>query len=153
MNFPTMYSEKKTIFSNPGCRYKEEKQLAIDENGFEYLAVIGKTDLTALIQQDKDMVDIYTILDRYANGYEDALNRVQGFYADVSDLPKSFFEIMNINIRGEMLFKQLPPEIREVYGNNYMTFMNEPNRALEKFGKKEEEAPVVNKEEVVTNDD
>lgn len=152
MRFPTMYSEKKPFFSNPGSQFKDEKQLAIDDEGHEYLAVIGRTDVTALIQQDKDMVDIYTILDRYANGYEDALNKVQGFYADVSNLPSSFSEIMNMNIRGEMLFRQLPPEIRDVYGNNYMTFMNEPNRALEKFGKKEIENTVSKKDEVVADD-
>lgn len=151
MKFPTMYSEKKPFYSNSGEQYKDVKQLAIDDNGFEYLAVVGKTDVTALIQQDKEMVDIYNIIDRYANGYDDALNKVQGFYADVSDLPKSFVEVMNMNIRGEMLFKQLPMEVRKVYDNNYMTFMKEPNRALEKFGKADD--MVIEKEEKVIADD
>lgn len=126
MKFPTKYSEHVRVNSNSGDRMRVEYHLEIDDDGIETLKSTGMHDLYAEIQTHADSVDLNLILARFMNGDETAIERVNGFYADVSDMPVKLQDMLNINIRGKEIFESLPKEYRDLYGNNYIKFINEP---------------------------
>ena len=131
MKFPTRYSEKKRQFSKTGERYVIEYQLVIDETGKEVLEPCGQTDFYQMIQSHRDSVDLDLVLDRLKRGDSTALNKVQGFYADVSDLPVKMQDVLNLNMKGQAVFDELPAEVRAAYGNNYMSFIMNPETAMQ----------------------
>ena len=150
MKFNSKYGTKNEIVSNPGNRMRTEYQLYYDENGSECLKVIGETDTDIEIQSHAESVDIKTLIARYTNGDYTALERAKGFYADVSNLPVSFSEVMNMNIQGKNLFDQFPKEYKELYGFDYQQFLNDPKRMFEYM----EKSSVTDLEqEKVVNDD
>ena len=154
MKFPTAYSEKKPVYTEPGERYRIEYQLAIDdETGEEYLEPIGQVDMFMEIQSHKESCDLEMVLRRLQNGDEDALERVKGFYADVSNMPVRMAEILNMNLRGQQVFEQLSPEYKEVYGNDYKNFVMEPERVFKYIDEKKAKAKTKAAEEVKANDD
>lgn len=44
-------------------------------------------------------------------------------YDDISELPKSNVDFLNRVIQSQEFFASLPPEVKEVYGNDYARFM------------------------------
>lgn len=127
-NFRRYYDDDFEQFTEPGNRYEDEYQLYYDENGAEALKVVGQRDNVAEINSHAAEVDIDLIFEQFTDGDYSALDRRQGFYADVSGLPESFSEAMNINIRGKQIFDELPKEAREIYGNNYLSFIADPSK-------------------------
>lgn len=147
MKFKTVY-EFIEIDSIPGSRFKDERQLIIDDEGNEVLKTVGKTDLQASIDSHKESVDLNLMLQRYANGDDSIIDKVKGFYADITSLPINLMEVMNTNIRGKELFDSLDPEIKSVFGNNYMTFLAEPERFNKYMDKKNKDVNNAVSEEV-----
>lgn len=126
MKFNKLFDHKKPPKTVAGERYKIEYKLELDEHGVEHLVECGKTDMQEFIQSHADSVDLNLMIQRYTMGDTDALERMQGFYADVSGMPVSMAEMLNVHNKGKMLFETLPQEIREVYGNNYVSFLANP---------------------------
>lgn len=126
MKFNKLFDHKKPPKTIAGERYKIEYKLELDEHGVEHLVKCGKTDMHEYIQSHADSVDLNLMIQRYTMGDTDALERMQGFYADVSGMPVSMAEMLNVHNKGKMLFETLPQEIREAYGNNYVTFLSNP---------------------------
>ena len=150
MKFNSKYGTKNEVVSNPGNKMRTEYQLYYDENGSEDLKVIGETDTDLEIQSHAESVDIKTLINRYTNGDYTALERAKGFYADVANMPVNFAEVMNINIQGKQLFDQFPKEYKDLYGNDYQQFINDPKRLFEFMDQKNS---VSNDEEVKSDDD
>lgn len=140
MKFNSKYGTKNDVVSNPGNKMRTEYQLYYDENGSESLKVIGETDTDLEIQSHAESVDIKTLINRYTNGDYTALERAKGFYADVSNMPVNFAEVMNINIQGKQLFEQFPKEYKELYGFDYQQFVNDPKRMFEYMDQKNNES-------------
>lgn len=149
MKFNSKYGTKNEVVSNPGNKMRTEYQLYYDENGSEDLKVIGETDTDLEIQSHAESVDIKTLINRYTNGDYTALERAKGFYADVANMPVNFAEVMNINIQGKQLFDQFPKEYKDLYGNDYQQFINDPKRLFEFMDQKNS---VSNDEEVKSDD-
>lgn len=133
--FRTVYGDHNKSMTCCGDKYAPEYELFVDEYGREELKEVGKTDLQAYIQSHKDSVDFNLIIQRYQMGDLDALEKLKGFYADVSSIPVSLSEIMNMNIRGQKLFESLPVEVKKLYNNNYLDFLSDPER-INKLNKK-----------------
>lgn len=127
MKFKKLYEKHDRCVSTAGEQYKKEYQLDINSNGEYVLKECGKTDLQEYIQSHADSVDINLMIERYTMGDTDALNKIQGFYADVSGMPVSMVDMLNIHNKGKMLFETLPQEIRKVYDNNYVKFLQSPD--------------------------
>lgn len=123
MKFRTQFDENERIISNPGSPIKIEYESYFDDKGNLELKESGKSDLYMDIQSHADSVDINVILARYANGDEQALNRAQGFYEDVTKMPTSMIDVMNLVMRGENMFNALPVEIKEKFDNNYAAWI------------------------------
>lgn len=94
-----------------------------DIDGVLQLKESGKKNLYDEIQSHKLSTDINVILQRYAAGDVDVLNRIQGVYADVTKAPHTFAEMMNITIQAKADFDALPVEIKNKFGNNFVQFM------------------------------
>lgn len=133
-----MYTEKEPVFSNPGERYKTTYHLIIDSNGVEKLEPDGQTDVYEMIQSYAPSVDLDLILQRYANGDVNALERAQAMYADISDVPVDMRELLNLNIRAREYFDSLEPEYRQIYGNDYNRFITNPEEIVNYMVKKEQ---------------
>lgn len=152
LKFPTRYSEKKPVCSNPGERFKQEYQLRINEKGTEELVPTGKTDIQAFIDSHYETVDMNVILQRLENGDLSVLDDTRAFYADVSEIPGSMFEIMNLNRQGKEIFDKLPLDLKQVYGNDYLQFVMEPMRGIEYLDNKEKEKISKMESEVIGDD-
>lgn len=121
--FGSRYGNNERVFSNPGERFKDELSAKYNEAGELIFEVVGKTDLYLEIQSHKEECDLKLIMQRFANGETDVLQKVQGFYADVSDMPSSNFEILNRVIHAEQFFDSLPVEFKKKFGNSYEKFL------------------------------
>lgn len=156
MKFRTKFSERKRVFSQVGDRCKVLYSLALDENGREVLKKSGMTDLKNEIQSHHDSVCLDMILMRYMQGDESALNKVEGFYADVSNMPVKLNDVLNLAREGKSIFDSLPTDVKEVFGNDYMMFLNRPDlyeSAVKKDENVSDRESVETKEEVKTNDE
>lgn len=91
----------------------------IAKDGTYELIESGREDLYASIQSHADSVDIHVILDRYARGDVGALSRVQGVYADVTGVPGTYAEMLNLVVAGEAQFNSLPLETRAKFDHSY----------------------------------
>lgn len=117
------FKERKKIPTCAGSRTKPQYSARYDEAGLLVLDEVGTVDVYADIQSYLDTVEIHTLLRRFANGETDVFSKIQGFYADVSELPKSNVEFLNRVLESQEFFASLPPEVKEIYGNDYARFM------------------------------
>lgn len=123
--FPTQYNKPERKFSNPGSRIHETYVGKYDENGHMYLEKTGEEDIYDQIQSHKDSVDINILMKRYLNGETDVLSRVQGVFADVTGMPRTYAEMMNIVNDSTSAFESLPVEVREKFNFNVMEFLQQ----------------------------
>ncbi len=82
----------------------------------------GVVDIFDAIQELSEYVDIDNIVNRYNNGEIDVLEKVQGFYGDLTTLPFDMRGIYDLNTKGKKLFDSLPEDVREQIGD-YKSFM------------------------------
>lgn len=154
VNFPTMYTRMYTecerVTSNPGTPIKPLFRPQLDDAGHLELVQDGEENIYDYIQSHRDSVDIHKIMQRFEAGDMDALNRVQGTYADLTTMPKTYAEMLNAVIAGEQYFSQLPLEVRARFGHSFrqwMASMDSPDFA-EKMGWQAHEQPVAGSPEV-----
>lgn len=123
--FKTRYCEHDRFHCDSGSRFEPEYATHFDENGELIFEVVGQIDLYDRIQSHADSVDVNLILRRYSNGEIDALDRYKGFYADVSDLPDNYAELLNRINEAERFFNSLPAEEKDRFGNSFSVFLSQ----------------------------
>lgn len=123
LKFRTQYDDRSPVFQEPGSSVKLVYSPRYDDNGVLDLVVTGKEDLYAYIQSHKESTDIHVLLDRFANGEVDVLQRMQGFYGDVTSMPKTYAEVLNAVIVGEETFARLPIEIKNRFNNSFSEWL------------------------------
>ncbi len=121
--FKTKFDAHARVLQNPGTPVKVNYAPRYDAHGVLDLEAVGQTDLYAYIQSHADSCDIHVILDRFANGETDVLSQMQGFYADCSDMPKTYAEVLNSVIAGEHAFAGLPAEVKQRFGNSFAQWL------------------------------
>lgn len=119
----TQYENNGRRKSPVGSKEKTEFVGQFDRDGLLSLVENGKVNIYEKIQADRKSVDIHSIMRRYAAGETDILNRVQGFYADVSNLPTNYIDTLNAIHRGQALFESMPKEVRAKFDHNFDNFM------------------------------
>lgn len=132
MNLLPKYNDS---VSNSGSRMRRiwtphfvESRLGLAEYEID-LSEDGEVDIYDAIQELSEYVDIDNIVKRYNNGEIDVLEKVQGFYGDLTTLPVDMRGIYDLNAQGKNLFDSLPDEVREQIGD-YKSFMT---MAAEKY--------------------
>lgn len=115
--------KRNRIGACPGSPVVPVYEGRFNSNGKLCVVQRGEKDIYSFIQSHADSVDIHVILKRFQNGDLDALNRVQGFYGDFTEMPTSYAEMLNRIREGEEYFNSLPLEVREEFGNNSNVFL------------------------------
>lgn len=141
--FMTQYDARDRIESNPGNPIKQLFSGAYNERGQVELKEDGTEDLYAFIQSFAESTDIHSILQRYQNGEVDVLEKVQGFYGDISEMPKTYAEALQRIADSEKVFMSLPVDVRAKFGHSFSEFLAASQEAdfLERLGVKPSEQP------------
>ena len=124
--FKTQFDKHERIFQNSGSPVKVTYAPQYDKNGVLDLVVSGQENLYDYIQSFAESCDIHVLL---------------GFYGYVTDMPKTYAEVLNSVIAGENAFMKLPVEIRAEFNHSFaewMAAMDQPNfvELMTKFDKK-----------------
>lgn len=77
----------------------------------------------AEIQSHAQSVDIKNIMLRYEMGDTNILNKTNGQFIDISDMPTNFADIMKTVITAENNFNELPLDIRKEYNFNVSEYI------------------------------
>lgn len=124
LNFPTQYHSLGRKFSNPGNPVHITYAPHFDETGHYELVEDGKINIYDEIQSHADSVDINILLKRYAEGDPEALSRAQGSFIDVTGMPQTYAEVLNIVNDAKQVFLKLPLEEREKYGQSFEVWLS-----------------------------
>ncbi len=136
MAFKTQYDARDRIQSNPGSPIKQLYAGSYNERGQVELREDGTENLYDFIQSFAESTDIHVILRRYENGEVDVLEKVQGFYGDVTEMPKTYAEALQRIADSEKVFMSLPVDVRAKFGHSFSEFLAASNDAdfLERLG-------------------
>lgn len=122
--FRTQYSSPTRFVSEPGDRWHITYTAKLDDRGHIDLVESGREDIYDEIQSHRMSTDIHVILQRYTNGELDALSKAQGVYQDLTQMPKTYAELLNALIAGESYFNSLPVETRANFNHSFYEFMS-----------------------------
>lgn len=81
------------------------------------LVKIGETNQYEIIQSYKDSCDISKLVARAAAGDISVLQRVQGIYSDISNVPQTMTELMNLGVLSAAAWDLLNPDIKAKFEN------------------------------------
>lgn len=110
-------------YSNPGSRFKPVYSPFVDDDGVLKLDKISEINLYNEIQSHSDSCDINLLISRFMSGETDVFERVKGFYADVSDIPDNYSEILNNQLKAEDFFNHLPVDVKKRFNNSFNEFI------------------------------
>lgn len=117
-------SERNETLTTPvGDEWHIEYTGVYDENGNIVLRETGKSHIPTLIDADRESCDINNIIKRFTLGDTEALSARQGFYADVSEAPKTYAQMLNMINAAKEEFDMLPLEVREKYDFDVAKFI------------------------------
>ncbi|MEM3862041.1 MAG: hypothetical protein QW203_06145 [Thermoplasmatales archaeon] len=137
MQFENQFRDHKRFLTGVGSREKITYEARYNPKGQLELHEKGKEDWYGYIQSHKDSVDIHVLLERFQRGDVDVLNRVQGFYGDITGYPSTFADALNIVRSGQEFFDSLPVEERAKYNHNFSEFLasfDSPDNLARIFG-------------------
>lgn len=138
--FMTIYNcrERNSAFVSPcGSCFKEDKIIAIDKSGVEYLKVIGRTNIHEQIQSYRESCDLRIILNQIDPSQVSGLmstytadDIMNASVIDTTQLPTSQGAMLNLVKKGTQLFEGLPIEVRREFNFS-------PSVFITKFGTSE----------------
>lgn len=123
MEFATQYTPHERVIASSGSSIKELFTPVFDDLGRMRLEKRGEEDFYDFIQSHADSVNIHVLLKRFAQGEVDVLSKVQGFYGDFSQFPKSYAEVLNSVNGAKEYFMALPLEVRATYNHDFNQFL------------------------------
>lgn len=141
---------KEKYITPSGSKVKPVYSPKVLEDGTIELIQTGEENFYDYIQSFAESVDISVILKKCLNGDYSGLQRVQGFYADATTMPKTKAEMLQMVIDAQSNFDKLPVEIKKQFDfdfNKFFVTMESPE-----WFKKMEMAVDVKEEEVKTNE-
>ncbi len=141
--FKTQYDARDRIKSHPGNPIKQLYSGSYNERGQVELKEDGTEDLYAFIQSFAESTDIHAILKRYQNGEVDVLEKVQGFYGDITEMPHTYAEALQRIADSEKVFMSLPVDVRAKFGHSFSEFLaaSQDTDFLDRLGVKPVEQP------------
>ena len=122
MEFPSAYNYKSgvqlSLYTPSGERYQKTYVESLSDNGEPILKESGSVDLYELHQTGRELCDLKTLIFRYQRGDLEALNQRDGFYADVTELPRTPQEVARLAVESRSLFMRLSASERAEYGSS-----------------------------------
>lgn len=128
MTFNNQFQKRAPVFQEPGSRIRVVYSPRYTDSGVLDLVATGQENLYEYIQSHKESTDIHVLLDRFVNGEVDVLQRMQGFYSDVTDMPKTYAEVLNAVIAGEETFARLPVDVKQRFDNSFAVWLTSMDR-------------------------
>lgn len=122
--------KKERFYTNPGNPIHIIYRPSVDKDGNIELVESGKENTDDIIQSYTESCDIVTILARACNGEPELLNQRQGTFGDFTQMPKTFAEVLQLQIDSNRLFDSLPGDVKDKFGND-------PNKFFVQAGTKE----------------
>lgn len=154
IKFKTIYDVDSSKYVSPsGTKLLAKYALKVNEKtGYEELVPTGEyTNVYDRIQADYPATDINILMERFALGDTEAINIKNGFYADVTSMPKNYAELFNMYEQAKVFFSELPTDLKEMFDNSYTEFYTEMdsdqksfNEKIEKYNKRFELSPEYN---------
>ena len=141
--FKTQYDARDRIATHPGNPIKQLYAGSYNERGQVELKEDGTEDLYAFIQSFAESTDIHAIMRRYQNGEVDVLEKVQGFYGDVTEMPCTYAEVLQRIADSEKVFMSLPVDVRAKFGHSFSEFLaaSQDTDFLDRLGVKPDVQP------------
>ena len=116
--------------SDPGSPVEVVYAPKVLDNGEIELIETGLRNTDEEIQSYKDSTDIRLILARCEAGDYSGLNVKTPLYGDFTEMPKTYAEVLQLQIDSNNLFDSLPADVR-------YQFDNDPNKFFAASGTKE----------------
>lgn len=122
--------------SNTGSRIHIIYAPEVQEDGTILLVESGKEDTDAIIDSFREETEITTIIKKFQAGDVSVINQREGFYADVTKMPKTYAEMLQLRIDSQKAFDSLKPEVKEKFNNDENQFFAAAGSVdwLEKLG-------------------
>lgn len=141
--FKTQFDARDRIQSHPGNPIKQLYAGSYNERGQVELKEDGTEDLYSYIQSFAESTDIHSIIRRFQNGEVDVLEKVQGFYGDITEMPHTYAEALQRIADSEKVFMSLPVDVRAKFGHSFSEFLSasQDDDFLDRMGLKPEEQP------------
>lgn len=117
-------SQDSKKYTNPGSPIKIVGEAKMDKHNNLEIVKKGEESLYNYIQSFADSADINVIMTKFLNGDREVLLQRAGAYLDISSLPKSFQELVDIRLAAENVYDTLPVEVKEQFGNNVNNFIS-----------------------------
>lgn len=127
--FYSLSKPRPVEFNPSGDSVVTEFELEYSPQGVPHLVPTGTYDLYEVIQSFRDECDLGKIFQRYANGDVMALNKRQGVYADLSDMPQDIFSATDLINRVEAIYNGLSEDLRARVGS-FEDFLSNPLSVL-----------------------
>lgn len=115
--------------NSSGDSVVQEFELEYSSQGVPHLVPTGTYDLYEVIQSFREECDLGKIFQRYANGDVMALNKRQGVYVDISEMPQDVFAAANLLERVELIYDGLSEDLRSRVGS-FEDFLKNPLSVL-----------------------
>lgn len=133
-------SDPNSFVTNPGSDVHVLYKVKINPRGEIVLTPNGKESISEKINAQKEYTDLAYIRSRIAAGDMSVL-KDPGVYADVTKLPKTLAESLQIRIDAEHAFYQLPANVRQKFNNNFNAWLMDAGS--EEWNKKMNVAPEI----------
>lgn len=95
----------------------------VEPDGRVILVKTGEENVYDFIQSYKESTDMSVIVQRVLNGEPELLQQREGFYGDFTSMPKTYAEILQLQIDAGRLFDSLPVEIKQKFDSDPNVFM------------------------------
>lgn len=95
----------------------------VSRDGVVELIPTGTENLHELIQSHRESCDIQSIMRRVAAGQLDLLKSRPGSYGDFTKMPKTYAEVLQLQINASHLFDSLPPDVKRQFDNSADVFL------------------------------
>lgn len=112
-------SDPNTFFTSPGSRYKEVYSSFVEDDGTVVLKKTSEFDFQEYIESFRETTDMSWIVSQLKAGNPAVLQVSKPFYGDFREFPKSYAEVLQLNINAHKAFDELPQAVKQAYGNDF----------------------------------
>lgn len=111
--------------TDPGNPIHTIYDSAVDPDGTIVLKPIGRENTDEIIESYRESTELSNIIARFLNGESDVLNRYTPMYADMTEFPKNYREVLDSFIRAENAFNALPLETRRMFDSDWRKWLSQ----------------------------
>ena len=111
------------IVTEPGSPIRVLYKPVVDKKGNIELEECGKENTQEIIQSYAESCDIQLILQNAMMGDVSGLQKVQGVYGDFTQMPKTYAELLQLQIDAQNAFNSLPTDVKKRFDNDVNKFL------------------------------